>query len=48
MARKTRGDCTVKTLEKKIGLPPGSIRNQSGRDTRGDKRVSTIRRERHK
>lgn len=45
MARKLRSDCTVKTAEKKMGLPPGTIRNPNGRDTRGDKRIGTIREE---
>jgi hypothetical protein len=36
MARKTRSDCTAGTLEKKNGLPPGTIRNDNGRDTRSD------------
>jgi hypothetical protein len=41
--RKTRSDCTVGTFEKKYGLPPGTIRNKNGRDTRSDKRIGTIR-----
>jgi len=45
MARKTRSDCTVKTFEKKEGLPAGTIRNENGRDTRGDKKIGTIRKE---
>ena len=45
MTRKTRSDCTVKTFEKKEGLPPGTIRNEDGRDTRGDKKIGTIRKE---
>ncbi len=45
MARRTRSDCTVATFEKKHGLPPGSIRNEDGRDTRGDKKIGTIRAE---
>lgn len=45
MARQTRSDCTVGTFEKKHGLPPGTIRNKDGRDTRSDKLISTIRRE---
>ena len=44
MARKVRGDCTVGTFEKKHGIP-GAIRNPDGRDTRGDKKISTIRKE---
>jgi uncharacterized membrane protein len=48
MPRKTRSDCTVGAFEKKAGLPKGTIRNNSGRDTRSDKRISTIRRERNK
>ena len=45
MARQTRSDCTVGTFEKKNGLPPGTIRNKDGRDTRSDKLIGTIRRE---
>ncbi|MEG0942264.1 MAG: hypothetical protein RSF86_01410 [Angelakisella sp.] len=48
MARKTRSDCTVGALEKKNGLPPGTIRNSDGRDTRSDKKVGTIRKEAQK
>lgn len=43
--RKTRSDCTVGTFEKKYGLPPGTIRNKNGRDTRSDKKIGTIREE---
>ena len=43
--RKTRSDCTVGTFEKKNGLPPGTIRNPNGRDTRSDKKIGTIRKE---
>ena len=43
--RQTRGDCTVGTFEKKHKLPPGTIRNPDGRDTRSDKRIDTIRKE---
>ena len=45
MARRVRSDCTVGSLERKLGLPPGTIRNKNGRDTRSDKKVKTIRRE---
>ena len=45
MARQTRSDCTVGAFEKKYGLPPGTIRNKDGRDTRSDKKIGTIRRE---
>ena len=45
MARRIRSDCTVGTLEKKYGLPAGTIRNKNGRDTRSDKRIGTIRKE---
>ncbi|MHA6259036.1 hypothetical protein ACXYMX_03875 [Sporosarcina sp. CAU 1771] len=44
--RKTRSDSTVGAFEKKHGLPPGTIRNDDGRDTRSDKRIGTIRKER--
>ena len=47
-ARKTRSDCRVDTLEKKMGLPPGTIRNKDGRKTRKDKMVGTIRKEAQK
>ena len=42
MARKIRSDCTVGTLEKKLGLPAGTIRNKNGRDTRSDRLIGTI------
>ena len=45
MARKLRSDCTVGTAEKKLGLPSGTFRNPSGRDTRSDKKIGTIRKE---
>jgi hypothetical protein len=48
MARKVRSDCTVGTFEKKNGLPPGTIRNPDGRDTRSDKQIGTIRKESEK
>ncbi len=44
-SRKTRSDCTVGTFERKHGLPPGTIRNDNGRDTRSDKKIGTIREE---
>lgn len=43
--RKTRSDCTVGAFEKTRGLPPGTIRNPDGRDTRSDKKIGTIRKE---
>jgi hypothetical protein len=43
--RKTRSDCTVGTFEKKTGVPPGTVRNTDGRDTRSDKLIGTIRKE---
>ena len=46
--RKTRSDCTVGTFEKKRCLPPGTIRNRDGRDTRSDKLIGTIRKEAEK
>ena len=46
--RKTRSDCTVGTFEKARGLPPGTIRNSNGRDTRSDKKIGTIRKEAQK
>lgn len=46
--RKIRSDCRVGTLEKILGLPPGTIRNKNGRDTRSDKKVGTLRKEAEK
>ena len=46
--RQTRSDCTVGTFEKKNNLPPGTIRNENGRDTRSDKLIGTIRKEAEK
>jgi len=45
MTRQVRSDCTVGTFEKKNNLPPGTIRNPDGRDTRSDKKIGTIRKE---
>jgi len=42
-ARKDRSDITVGAIEKKHGMPPGTIRNADGRDTRSDKQLGTIR-----
>jgi hypothetical protein len=41
--RKPRSDMTVGTFEKKNDLPPGTVRNPDGRDTRSDKQIGTIR-----
>ena len=46
--RKDRSDIRVGTFEEKHGLPPGTIRNPGGRDTRSDKKIGTIRKEREK
>ena len=48
MVRKVRSDCTVGTFEKTRGLPPGTVRNLDGRDTRSDKKIGTIRKEAEK
>jgi hypothetical protein len=45
MAKKLRDDKKVGNLEKDFGLPPGTLRNKDGRDTRSDKKVGTIRKE---
>jgi hypothetical protein len=45
MPRKVRSDKRVGKLEKDLALPPGTVRNKSGRDTRSDKKVGTIRKE---
>ena len=44
-ARKIRGDITIGNLEKKLEIAPGSFRNPDGRDTRSDKKLSTMRKE---
>lgn len=44
--RKTRSDCRVGSFEKNHGLPPGTIKNNDGRDMRSDKKIGTIRKER--
>ncbi|HEY9401757.1 MAG TPA: hypothetical protein VIQ24_03620 [Pyrinomonadaceae bacterium] len=43
--RKDRGDMTVGAFEKKHGIPPGTVRNPGGRDTRSDKKLETIRKQ---
>jgi hypothetical protein len=43
--RKDRADMTVESFEKKHGMPPGTVRNPDGRDTRGDKKLETIRKQ---
>jgi hypothetical protein len=48
MAKKLRDDKKVGNLEKDLGLPPGTLRNKGGRDTRSDKKVGTIRKESEK
>lgn len=45
MPRRVRSDKRVGKLEKDLGLPPGTVRNKTGRDTRSDKKVVTIREE---
>jgi hypothetical protein len=35
----------VCTFEKKHGMPADTIRNDDGRDTSGDKKIGTIRKE---
>ena len=45
MARKIRSDITVGSLEKKLGVSPGTFRNKNGRDTRSDKKLGTLRKE---
>jgi hypothetical protein len=40
--RKPRSDMEVGTLEGKLGLKPGTIRNPDGRDTRSDKQIGKL------
>lgn len=48
MARRIRSDCTIGSFEKSQGLPPGTFRNESGRDMRSDKLFGTLRKENEK
>ncbi|HSY50369.1 MAG TPA: hypothetical protein VLC46_16270 [Thermoanaerobaculia bacterium] len=48
MQRKIRSDIKVGTLEKKLGLKSGAIRNPDGSDARSDKRLGTLRKEQRK
>jgi hypothetical protein len=43
--KRVRGSKLVGNLERDLGLPPGTVRNKDGRDTRSDKKIETIRRE---
>jgi hypothetical protein len=46
--RKVRSDIKVGTLEKKLGVKAGTIRNPDGSDARSDKRLGTLRKEQSK
>lgn len=41
--RKIRSDIKIGTLEKRLGLEPGSIRNPDGSDARSDKKLGSLR-----
>ncbi len=43
--KKIKDSAKVGNVEKKLGLPPGTIRNKDGRDTRSDKKLGTLRKE---
>ena len=45
MTHHTSDECRVGKFEKEYDLPPGTIRNRNGRDTRSDKKIGTIRKE---
>lgn len=45
MSRRVRSDIKVGTLERRLGLEPGAIRNPDGSDARSDKRLGTLRKE---
>jgi hypothetical protein len=45
MARKVRSDIKVGSLEKKLGVAPGTITNPDGSDARSDKKLGTLRKE---
>jgi len=44
-ARQIRSDIRVGSLEERLGLDPGSIRNPDGTDARSDKKLGTLRKE---
>lgn len=44
-SRKTRSDITIGSLEKKLQVAPGTIRNPNGSDARSDKQLGTLQRE---
>ena len=44
MTRQTRSDCTIGSLEKKLGFKKGgAFRHESGRDIRSDMKLGTLR-----
>ena len=43
--RKIRSDIRVGSLEKKLGVPTGSFRHESGRKVRKDKTLKAMRKE---
>ncbi len=48
MARQIRSDILIGNLEKKLGIPAGSIRHPNGRDMRSDKKLGSLRKEAEK
>jgi hypothetical protein len=46
--RKIRSDIKSSTLERKLGLKSGAIRNPDGSDARSDKRLGTLRKDQRK
>jgi hypothetical protein len=46
--RKVRSDIRIGTLEKKLGVKPGTIRNPDGSDARSDKSLGALRRQQQK
>jgi hypothetical protein len=46
MGRRIRSDIKIGTLEKRLGLKTGAIRNPDGSDARSDKRPGTLRNQR--
>jgi hypothetical protein len=45
MSRKIRSDIRVGTLEKQLGVAPGTIKNPNGSDARSDKKLLTLQKE---
>ena len=48
MARKIRGDATLKTVASKLGVDESIFRTETGRKKRNDTQLKTLRKEKNK